>query len=141
LPRIICNSSGDVLSVQKISNANIEVSVKVSFVEAESQPDNSLYFFSYKVQVTNRGSAPAQLMSRHWIITDGFGEVEEVRGAGVIGQQPKINPGQSFDYESACPLGTPSGSMKGFYQMVDQNGETFEIEIPEFYLIAPTALH
>ncbi len=130
-----------VQKVQKSQNTNLEISVKVSFVEAESQPENSLYFFSYKVCITNKGSAPAQLMSRHWIITDGFGEVEEVRGAGVIGQQPKINPGQSFEYESACPLSTPSGSMKGFYQMLGTNGESFETEIPEFYLIAPTALH
>lgn len=84
---------------------------------------------------------PAQLMSRHWVITDGLGKVEEVRGAGVVGVQPKLSVGQSFEYESACPLSTPSGSMTGTYQMVTESGEAFDLQIPEFYLVAPSALH
>jgi ApaG protein len=129
------------MSTQKILNTQFQVSVNVEYVEAESKPEANYFFFSYKIKIHNTGNAPAQLMSRHWIITDSHGQVEEVRGAGVIGMQPKINPGQSFEYESVCPLSTASGSMKGFYQMHSNEGETFDIEIPEFYLIAPTALH
>lgn len=129
------------MSVQKTLNPQFQVQVKVTYVSAESRPESDYHFFSYKVQITNKGSTQAQLMSRHWVITDGLGQVEEVRGAGVVGLQPKINPGQTFEYESACPLSTASGSMKGTYQMLSSDGEQFEIEIPEFYLIAPTALH
>lgn len=89
----------------------------------------------------NQSSQPAQLMARRWIITDGFGQTEEVRGAGVVGLQPKIQPGQAFEYESACPLMTTSGSMKGSYQFLAEDGSTFDVEIPEFYLIAPQSLH
>ena len=129
------------MPVQKIQNPNILIEVETNFIPRESKPEANYYFFSYRVTIHNRGSSPAQLMSRHWIITDGLGQVEEVRGAGVVGQQPKINPGQKFEYESACPLSTASGSMRGFYQMTGDSGEPFDIEIPEFYLIAPTALH
>ncbi len=129
------------MSTQKLLRSQFQISVKAQYVASESKPEANYYFFSYKIQITNAGKTPAQLMSRHWIITDSLGEVEEVRGAGVIGLQPKINPGQSFEYESVCPLSTASGSMKGSYQMVADDGGTFDIEIPEFYLIAPTALH
>lgn len=129
------------MSVQKIVSQNFQVQVTVSYVADESKPESDYHFFSYKIKITNKGSSPAQLMSRHWIITDGFGQVEEVRGPGVVGLQPKINPGQAFEYESACPLNTSSGMMRGTYQMVDSDGESFDIEIPEFYLIAPSALH
>lgn len=129
------------MSTQKVLNTQFKISVSVQYVESESKPEANYYFFSYKIHITNTGNAPAQLMSRHWIITDSHGQSEEVRGAGVVGLQPKINPGQNFEYESVCPLSTASGSMKGFYQMLSSEGETFDIEIPEFYLIAPTALH
>lgn len=129
------------MSVQKMIAANFEIHVQPQFVEDESRTESSYFFFSYKVTIINKGTTPAQLMSRHWIITDGFGQVEEVRGAGVIGQQPKINPGQKFEYESACPLITASGSMRGSYQMSSEDGNTFEVSIPEFFLIAPSALH
>lgn len=129
------------MSTQKIFSTNFKISVTAQYVESESKPDSNYYFFSYKVQITNTGDTPAQLMSRHWIITDSHSHVEEVRGAGVVGLQPKINPKQSFEYESVCPLSTSSGSMKGFYQMITDDGGSFDIEIPEFYLIAPTALH
>ena len=95
----------------------------------------------FPVSIKNAGTGTAQLMNRHWIITDALGHIEEVRGPGVVGLQPKINSGQSFEYDSACPLPTSSGSMKGAFQFVDENGETFDIEIPEFFLIAPTAVH
>lgn len=129
------------MSVQKQTNPNFQISVKVSYIESESRPEENYHLFGYKITVHNKGQIPAQLMSRHWIITDGTGETEEVRGAGVVGLQPKIKPQDNFEYESVCPMNGSSGTMKGFYQMLGDNGETFDIEIPEFYLIAPSALH
>jgi Uncharacterized protein affecting Mg2+/Co2+ transport len=120
---------------------NIEVNVKVVYVPSESRPDQNYFFFAYKIQITNKSSAPVQLMSRHWTISDARGVKEEVRGPGVVGVQPKIQPGASFEYDSACPLTTNTGSMKGAYHMTAENGEVFQVAIPEFYLIAPMALH
>ncbi|MFZ4405536.1 MAG: Co2+/Mg2+ efflux protein ApaG, partial [Pseudobdellovibrionaceae bacterium] len=94
-----------------------------------------------KVSIRNLGLTGAQLMSRHWIIKDGYGQQEEVRGPGVVGLQPRISPGQIFEYESSCPLNGFSGSMKGQYHMVTDSGDTFSVDIPEFYLVAPHALH
>lgn len=111
------------------------------YVTEESRPEESYYFFSYKVKLKNQGHEAVQLMSRHWFITDAHGRTEEVRGPGVVGLQPKIQPGQSFEYESACPLNTSTGSMRGTYSMVTDNGNNFELEIPEFYLICPNSLH
>lgn len=129
------------MSMQKSTTPHIEVAVTSIFVSAESRPDENYYFFAYKVSIKNTGTKTLQLMSRHWLITDSLGHLEEVRGPGVIGLQPKIIPGQTFEYESACPLNTPSGSMKGAYQMISEEGETLRVEVPEFYLIAPQALH
>ncbi len=126
---------------EKSTQTNFDIKMRVTYVENESNPEGNYFFFAYKIFITNKGASPAQLMSRHWIITDGNGHVEEVRGAGVVGAQPHIVSGETFEYESACPLTTTSGSMRGSYQMLDENGQTFEIEIPEFYLIAPSALH
>lgn len=129
------------MSITKMMNPKFRVSATVTYVPSESRPDQNYHFFSYKIKIENTGSAPAQLMSRHWVITDALGHVEEVRGPGVIGLQPKINAGQVFEYESACPLPSPSGSMRGEYFFVTEDGESFPVEIPEFYLIAPQALH
>lgn len=129
------------MPIQKSTTPHIQVDVTASYVPAESRPEQNYHFFAYKISIKNTGSRTAQLMSRHWIITDGLGRTEDVRGPGVVGLQPKITPGQTFEYESACPLSTSSGSMKGSYQMVSEEGETFTVEIPEFYLIAPQALH
>src|SRR3954466_10242837 len=98
------------MSVQKQVTPHFEVQVKVTYVEAESRPEAGYHFFAYKIIIQNKGQTGAQLMSRHWVITDGFGQVEEVRGAGVIGLQPKISAGQTSEYESACPLTTTSGT-------------------------------
>lgn len=127
--------------MQKTQTHDFQVSLKSVYVAAQSRPDESYYFFAYKVSITNKGNAPAQLMSRHWIISESSGKLEEVRGPGVVGVQPKIQPGQTFEYESACPLTSSTGSMRGQYQFLAENGETFNVEIPEFYLIAPQALH
>lgn len=129
------------MPVQKQINTHFQVGVQVSFIDAESRPEESYFLFSYRIKISNNGSLPAQLISRHWVITDAVGKTEEVRGAGVVGLQPRILPGQSFEYESVCPLTTASGSMLGSYQMVDESGESFEIDIPEFYLVAPSAIH
>lgn len=129
------------MSMQKTTTSQFAIEAKVVYVPGESKPEQGYHFFAYRISIKNTGSGTAQLMSRHWIITDAHGHVEEVRGPGVVGLQPKINAGQTFEYESACPLHALSGSMKGEYQMVAENGDTFSIEIPEFYLIAPQALH
>lgn len=141
IPLLVCSSIEVHVSVQKMLSQNFEVQVHVSYAASESRPESDYHFFLYRVEITNKGNDQAQLMSRHWIITDAFGQTEEVRGAGVVGLQPKISPGQKFEYESGCPLTTTFGTMRGTYQMVGSDGEPFEIEIPEFYLIAPTALH
>lgn len=129
------------MSLKKTQNSEFRITTSTVYVVSESDPDQHRYFFAYKVTIKNIGSTSAQLMNRHWIITDALGHSEEVRGPGVVGLQPKITAGQSFEYDSACPLRTSSGTMKGAYQFVDESGETFDIEIPEFYLIAPTAVH
>ena len=129
------------MSLKKTSQNDFKITTTSVFVESESSPEQQRYFFAYKISIRNNGSTTAQLMNRHWIITDALGHIEEVRGPGVVGLQPKISPGSSFEYDSACPLKTSSGSMRGFYQFIDESGEMFEIEIPEFYLIAPTAVH
>jgi ApaG protein len=129
------------MSTQKSVSTEFEVNAITSYVLAESKPEQDFHFFSYKMSIKNSGTAPAQLVSRHWIITDAFGTIEEIRGPGVVGQQPKIQPGQVFEYESACPLNTTVGTMKGFFHMKTDEGETFTVEIPEFFLVAPQALH
>lgn len=122
-------------------HANFQVSALSVYVPNESQPDKRLHLFAYKVTIKNIGNSPAQLVSRHWTITDGLGHQEDVRGPGVVGLQPRIMPNQTFEYESACPLTTSSGSMKGTYQFMSDEGEPFNVEIPEFYLVAPQAVH
>ena len=96
--------------------------------------------FIYKVLITNEGTRTVQLMSRHWVITDGNGRVEEVRGPGVVGEQPFLEPGESFEYTSGCPLGTPFGTMQGTYQMM-RSGEMFDVEIAPFTLSEPFAIN
>ncbi len=129
------------MSLEKLTSTHFIVSAEVTYLARESKPEEACYFFGYKIKIENKGATAAQLISRHWIISDAFNHSEEVRGAGVVGLQPKINPGESFEYESFCPLPTTSGAMKGTFQMTDDKGQNFEIQIPEFYLIAPLALH
>lgn len=120
---------------------DIEVQVEPEFVQERSNPKSGLYFFAYKVRIANHGAVPAKLVSRHWIITDGLGRVEEVRGDGVVGEQPEIQPGTSYEYTSACPLPTPTGNMRGSYHMVDGSGRHFAIKIPLFFLRHPDTFH
>ena len=119
----------------------IEVSPLPQFIPEQSVPENDRYIFAYTITIKNVGEVPAQLVSRHWIITDGHNEVQEVRGLGVVGKQPLLQPGESFQYTSGSSLTTPIGTMKGSYQMVAEDGTHFEAEIPEFVLATPRALH
>ncbi len=118
---------------------SIEVSVTPRFLQERSAPDRGQYFWAYTIEIVNRGAETVQLKTRHWRITDGLGRTQEVRGAGVVGEQPVLRPGQSFEYTSGVPLTTPSGFMAGTYGMVTAAGETFDIEIPAFSLDSPTA--
>ncbi len=120
---------------------NIRVSVQARYVEARSQPDEGLWFFAYRVELENLGEETVQLLSRHWIITDGEARVEEVRGPGVVGEQPVLEPGDLFHYTSACPLPTPFGTMHGSYQMISEGGERFDAVIAPFSLTLPHAVH
>ncbi len=119
----------------------IQVDVESFYVPERSQPERGYYFFAYHITITNRGDVPAQLLTRHWVITDGNGQVQEVRGDGVVGEQPHLAPGESFDYTSACPLQTPFGTMEGTYNFVADSGEEFDAPIPLFMLAVPSALN
>ena len=123
----------------KATTRAIQVTVEPSFVDEESSPAESRYFWAYKIEIANLGQEVVRLRSRHWQITDGNGRVEEVRGAGVVGKQPVLKPGETFAYTSGCPLTTPSGIMVGSYQMQNERGETFSIDIPAFSLDVPDA--
>jgi ApaG protein len=116
---------------------NIEVIVEPIYLEEQSDPTEDRYVWAYRVTIANRSDALVQLLSRYWRITDGMGRVEEVRGPGVVGEQPRLNPGDSYQYMSGCPLPTPSGIMVGSYTMRKGGGETFEIDIPAFSLDLP----
>jgi ApaG protein len=109
------------------------------FLPERSDPEEARYFWAYTIEITNMGRLPVQLIARHWTITDGVGKVETVRGLGVVGEQPMLNPGDTFRYTSGCPLSTPSGLMVGTYRMTDADGRHFEIEIPAFSLDSPHA--
>ena len=115
----------------------IRVRVTPQFVDEQSQPDESYYFWSYTVEIMNEGAVAVQLITRAWHITDGNGKKEIVRGPGVVGQTPLIPPGQSFTYTSGCPLSTPSGIMVGSYQMRCENGGLLDVKIPAFSLDSP----
>lgn len=117
------------------------VSVQPRFVPEQSDPQRNQYLFAYTVTVRNTGEVAAQLISRHWIITDGEGRVQEVRGLGVVGEQPILAPGETFEYTSGCPLQTPFGTMRGSYQCIAADGTRFDAPIPEFVLSMPRTLH
>ena len=119
----------------------VRVEVESRYVPERSDPPHARWFFAYQVRITNRGSQRVQLISRHWIISDAHGRIEEVRGPGVVGEQPVLEPGESFEYTSFCPLGTPFGSMQGTYRMVSAQGEEFDAEIAPFSLAEPYAVN
>ena len=115
----------------------ITVRVSVSFLPEQSEPGKGRWFWAYHVRIENGGTMAVQLVSREWVISDGRGARHEVRGEGVVGEQPVLEPGASFDYVSGCPLATPTGSMEGRYFMVAADGSSFEVVIPRFPLVAP----
>lgn len=119
----------------------IRVRVHSRYIPERSDPERDEWFFIYTVEIANLGTAPTQLISRHWIITDADGKVQEVRGPGVVGEQPRLEAGQSFTYTSACPLNTQFGTMHGSYQMVTDAGDRFDAQIAPFSLGEPNAIN
>lgn len=117
------------------------VSVKTQYLAEQSDPDRSSYVFAYTITIRNTGRVAAQLISRHWVIVDANNNVEEVRGLGVVGHQPLLQPGEQFEYTSGTALTTPQGTMRGAYFCVTEDGERFEAKIPEFILSLPRTLH
>ena len=116
---------------------DIEVTVEPYYLADQSDPDDSRYVWGYRVVISNHSDVAVRLMTRYWHITDQNGQVDEVNGPGVIGEQPVLRPGESFNYTSGCPLTTPDGSMHGFYAMQDENGTIFDVEVPLFPLDSP----
>ena len=119
----------------------MNVTVQPRHLPEQSDPSAGQYAFAYTVRITNAGTVPAQVISRHWTITDGNGQIREVKGLGVVGHQPLLAPGQSFEYTSGSHLPTPAGSMQGSYFCVAEDGERFETPIPPFALVVPRSLH
>ncbi|MCP2074859.1 UNVERIFIED_ORG: ApaG protein [Pseudomonas lini] len=119
----------------------VDVSVTTRFLAEQSQPEHNRFAFAYSITVRNNGSLPARLLSRHWVITDGDGHVEEVRGEGVVGQQPLIEAGKSHSYSSGTVMTTKVGTMQGTYQMLSEDGKRFDAIIKPFRLAVPGALH
>lgn len=119
----------------------IGVTIATQYLEDQSDPAEERFVFAYTITITNTGTVGAQLISRHWIITDANEEVQDVRGLGVVGQQPLLAPGESFEYTSGCALATPVGTMRGAYQFTAEDGTQFEAKIAEFALAMPRVLH
>lgn len=127
-----------------MSNAvtqGIRVAVRTHYLEERSQPAAAQYAFAYTIRISNEGTKTAQLVTRHWIITNAEGQVQEVKGDGVVGMQPVLTPGESFEYTSGCVLTTPQGTMQGTYQMVREDGTKFDAEIAPFLLAVPNSLN
>lgn len=129
------------VSTSQAVTSGVRVTVRARFSPENSAPHESRWFFLYTIEIRNEGSETVQLLTRHWVITDATEHVEEVRGPGVVGEQPVLAPGEAFEYTSGCPLPTPFGSMHGTYQMVTQGGARFDAEIARFALMQPGALH
>lgn len=119
----------------------VNVSVKSTYIPAQSEPDSNRYVFAYTITITNTGELPAKLLTRHWVIIDANNQKREVRGDGVVGQQPHLMPGMSFEYTSGTVLETPVGVMQGSYEMVADDGTRFDADIPAFTLSVPRTLH
>lgn len=122
-------------------NYDLTVTVATKYLEEQSEPDKNNFVFAYTIMIKNTGDIPAQLISRHWMITDANNQTHEVKGLGVVGHQPLLKPGEAFEYSSGSALETPQGSMKGIYFCVAEDGHRFEVAIPEFVLSRPRTLH
>jgi ApaG protein len=119
----------------------IRVDAVAQYVPEQSEPEAGRYVFAYHIAIRNEGTQAAQLLTRHWVITDTNGQIQEVRGVGVIGEQPELAPGEQFEYTSGCVIATPVGTMRGSYRMRAEDGTLFDTDIPEFLLAEPGALH
>lgn len=120
---------------------HITVTTRTQFIPEQSDESAERFVFAYTITIANSGQMPAQLISRHWVITDAHEKVQEVRGLGVVGEQPLLKPGEQFEYTSGTAIATPVGAMKGSYQMVAEDGSQFEAEVSEFILSVPRVLH
>jgi ApaG protein len=123
------------------NDCDIQIQVATDYVDDQSEPDADRYVFSYTITISNHGTVPATLMSRHWVITDANGKVQEVNGDGVVGEQPHLNPGEQFRYSSGAVLETPVGAMQGLYRMETDSGARFDAPIAPFTLAVPGLLH
>ncbi len=127
--------------MSEVPDYRLDIAVATRYLEEESAPDDDRYVFAYTIQIRNAGSLPARLLHRHWVITDATGKVEEVRGEGVVGEQPWLRPGESFEYTSGAVLTTRVGTMHGEYELLADDGTRFEAAIPAFTLAMPRTLH
>ena len=134
-----CCKSKTIMASQ--SKHEITVTARTAYIAEQSDPENGRYVFAYTIVIKNTGSVTAQLISRHWIITDANNQVQEVRGLGVVGEQPLLKPDESFEYTSGTSIATPVGTMRGSYQMVAEDGLQFDAPIPQFTLSMPRVLH
>jgi len=125
---------------EEAETRGIIVRVSASYLPEQSEPDRGRWFWAYHIRIENEAAVTVQLLARHWIITDGRGARHTVEGEGVVGEQPLIAPGSSFDYVSGCPLATPTGHMQGTYQMIAEDGSSFDVAIPKFALLAPAVI-
>ncbi len=133
-------TSPNVFTSEAVTNG-VRVQVRAQYAPDQSEPLHQRWTFIYAITIANEGTEPVQLISRHWVITDASEQVQEVKGLGVVGRQPKLAPGESFEYTSGCPLRTPFGSMQGTYQMITSDGQRFDAEIAPFALSGPYTLH
>lgn len=127
--------------MEEINQHRVVIETQVNYLQEQSDEAGNRYVFSYTITITNLGSIPAKLISRHWVITDAHNHVQEVRGQGVVGEQPLLKPNQSFEYTSGTVLTTQVGTMSGSYQMQTEDGSQFDVEIPQFVLSVPRVLH
>tara|TARA_Y100001949_G_C15892696_1_gene288883 strand:- start:202 stop:582 length:381 start_codon:yes stop_codon:yes gene_type:complete len=125
----------------KDNKNNITISVETIYLQQDSEPENNKYFFLYTILIRNMGSVGAKLLSRHWIIKDSNGKKQDVKGDGVVGEQPHITPGEEFQYTSGAMIETSLGTMKGTYQMIDDDEKYFDAQVPEFILSVPRVIH
>ena len=125
---------------EEAETRGIIVRVSASYLPEQSEPDRGRWFWAYHIRIENESPVTVQLLARHWVITDGRGGRHSVEGEGVVGEQPLIAPGGSFDYVSGCPLATPTGHMQGTYQMIAEDGSSFDVAIPKFALLAPAVI-
>lgn len=128
-------------NLKELNDSPIKIDVETNYLEEQSSPEDERFVFAYNVTIHNTGDVATKLMTRHWIITDANGHVQEVHGEGVVGEKPYLRPGESFEYTSGTVLETPVGSMQGSYQMVTDDGQAFDAEIPAFTLALPHTLH